>query len=150
MKIKIKTRVEGDFRSVAKAFDLQLFEYLVPPFTKVNIRAFTGSKKGDRVHVEFLFPLKTEWVSAITEDGESDQEVYFTDEGTTLPPGLGYWKHKHSVLKHESDSSIIVDDIEFKGSNKLLDYLLYIPLWITFSMRIPMYKRYFKKLAVND
>ena len=56
MKIKIKTEVEGNYRNIAAGFDLQLFEYLVPPFTKVKIKEFTGSKKGDRVHVQFIFP----------------------------------------------------------------------------------------------
>ena len=93
--------------------------------------------------------MKTEWISAITADGSNEHEVFFVDEGVKLPPGLGSWKHRHVIQKEGSDTSHIIDDIEFKGSNRILDYLLYLPLWITFSMRIPMYKRYFKKLSKN-
>lgn len=149
MKIKIKTEVKGNYKNIAAGFDLQLFEYLVPPFTKVKIKEFTGSKKGDRVHVQFIFPMKTEWISAITADGSDEHEVFFVDEGVKLPPGLGYWKHRHVIQKSGPHTSLIIDDIEFKGSNRILDYLLYLPLWITFSMRIPMYKRYFKKFSKN-
>jgi ligand-binding SRPBCC domain-containing protein len=145
MKIFLKTTVEGNYKTVASRFDLQLFEYLVPPFTKVNIETFTGSKKGDKVHVKFLFPLKAEWISDITEDGADDKQVYFVDKGRVLPPGLKYWEHKHIILRHTDNTSIIVDDIEFKGLNPLLSILLYIPLWLTFRLRKPLYKKFFKK-----
>jgi len=145
MKIYLKTVVEGDYKTVAARFDLQLFEYLVPPFTKVKIETFTGSKKGDKVHVRFLFPLKANWKSDIVEDGANEQEVYFVDEGTVLPPGLKYWRHKHVVQKHSDDTAVIIDDIDFKGLNSVLTVLLYLPLWITFRMRKPLYKRFFKK-----
>ena len=41
MKIYLKTVVEGDYKTVAARFDLQLFEYLVPPFTKVKIETYS-------------------------------------------------------------------------------------------------------------
>ena len=80
----------------------------------MEIVEFTGSKTGDKVHIRFVSPLKTEWISNITADYEDDKEAYFIDEGALLPPGLSYWKHKHIVRKLSEDESMIVDDITFK------------------------------------
>ena len=124
-------------------FDRDLFMALAPPFPKIELVSFTGSKKGDQVKIKFLAPVNTTWVSDITEHGEDAQQAWFVDEGTTLPYPLKSWKHRHIVHKIDENNSEIIDDITFEGTNKLISLLLYPALYIGFSQRKPIYRRYF-------
>ena len=145
MKINIETKVEGHFLDVYKAFDLQLFEFLKPKGAKMEIIDFTGSKKGDTVRIRFIRPVKTDWISEISEDFVGDDEAYFIDQGTILPWPLSSWKHKH-LISHESNThSIIKDQIEFKTISFILDYLIWPIMYIAFALRKPLYKKYFKR-----
>ncbi len=126
-------------------FDRQLFEALKPSLVDMEIVAFTGSQKGDRVHVRFNSPLRAEWISIITEAGENEQEAFFTDEGEKLPFPLTYWQHRHTVQKITEDSSFIIDDISFKGPNQLITYLLYPAIYLGFYPRKKIYQAYFGK-----
>ena len=143
MNIVLKTPVKGNYKEVMKRFDRDLFEVLLPKQGEVKIQEFTGSKKGDRVHLKFISPIKTEWVSDITEDGEDDQSSYFIDEGTQLPFPLTYWKHKHIVEKISEQESLIIDDISFKAGNPIFTLLLYPAIYLGFFPRKKIYKRYF-------
>jgi ligand-binding SRPBCC domain-containing protein len=105
---------------------------------------FTGSKKGDKVHLRFLSPIKAEWISEITEDGENEKEAYFIDEGVKLPFPLSSWKHKHVVRKITENSSYIIDDMTFEGINSFFTLFLYPALYIAFYPRKSIYKSYFK------
>lgn len=125
-------------------FDLRLFEALKPKGAKMEIVEFTGSKTGDRVHLRFLFPLKAEWMSEITDHGENEREAYFVDEGRILPPGIRYWKHRHVVEKVTDQESNIIDDIEFRSSNVIFTLFLYPALYFSFLQRKPIYRKYFK------
>ena len=145
MNIQLKTKVDGNYKAVMKQFDRQLFEALKPQNAKMEIVEFTGSKKGDLVHLRFLSPIKTEWISEIIEDGENEREAYFIDKGTKLPFPLSYWQHKHIVQKITEDTSYIIDDMTFKGSNFLLTLFLFPALYIAFYPRKSIYKSYFKK-----
>ena len=100
MNIQLKTKVDGNYKDIIKQFDRQLFEALKPKGAKMEIVEFTGSKKGDIVHLRFLSPIKAEWISKITEDNEDEKEAYFIDEGIKLPFPLSYWRHKHIVKKN--------------------------------------------------
>ena len=99
MNIQLKTKVEGNYKDIMNRFDRNLFEALKPKNAKMEIVEFTGSKKGDKVHLRFLSPIKAEWISVITEDGENEKEAYFIDEGTQLPFPISSWRHKHIVQK---------------------------------------------------
>lgn len=143
MNIQLKTKVSGNYKSIMARFDRQLFEALKPKQAKMEIVRFTGSKKGDVVHIRFLSPIKAEWVSLITEDGENEQEAYFIDEGEQLPFPLSYWRHKHIVQKIDADSAYIIDDITFKGPNGLLSILLYPAIYLGFYPRRKIYQSYF-------
>lgn len=145
MNIQLKTKVDGNYKDIIKQFDLELFEALKPKGAKMEIVEFTGSKKGDTVHLRFLSPIKTEWISKITEDHEDDKEAYFIDEGVKLPFPLSYWRHKHIVKKITEDTSYIIDDMTFKGPFSLITLLLYPALYIAFYPRGRIYKSYFKK-----
>ena len=143
MNIKLQTTVAGNYKDIMARFDRALFEALAPPQPKMEIVEFTGSKKGDRVHIRFASPLNIDWVSAITEDEINDQEAYFIDEGVQRPFTLSYWRHKHIVRKITEDTSCIVDDITFRGPNALVSYLLYPAIYLGFYPRKRIYRAYF-------
>ncbi len=147
MNIKIETEVNGHYLAVMEKFDLTLFEALKPKGADMEIVAFTGSKKGDRVHIRFRSPIKAEWVSLITEDGHNEKEAWFVDEGDTLPFPLSYWKHRHIVRKLSDTKSLIVDDITFKGPNKLMTALMSPGIYAGFYPRKKVYKRFFKEMG---
>ena len=143
MKVRFQTKVKGNYKDVIAAFDRKLFEALKPKMAKMEIVEFTGSKKGDRVHIRFTSPIKAEWISLITEDGADQSEAFFVDEGVKLPFPLTYWRHKPLVQKISEDSSYIIDDITFKAKNSLLTYLLYPAIYLGFAPRKKIYQQYF-------
>ena len=126
-------------------FDRKLFEYLLPANAEVNLVEFTGSTKGSRVHLDFVSPIKATWVSDITEHGENESETWFIDEGTVLPFGLKYWKHRHIIRRVTDDRSDIIDDITFKFGNAFLTTLLFPAVYLGFLPRSKQYKTYFGK-----
>lgn len=143
MNLQLSTTVRGNYKAVMARFDRDLFEALKPKQGEMEIVEFTGSKKGDRVHLRFLSPIKADWVSLITEDGADDQQAYFVDEGETLPFPLKYWRHRHIVEKITADTSRIIDDITFKGPNALMTLLLYPAIFLGFYPRKRIYRSYF-------
>ncbi len=143
LRITLQTEVSGNYRAVMNQFDRDLFEALTPPVGKLEVLKFTGSKTGDLVHLRFLSPLKAEWVSRITDHGETETEMYFVDEGEKLPPGLTYWRHKHIVRKIDSNHSLIIDQMDFRSYFYLLSLIIYPFLFFTFYPRKKQYKSYF-------
>ena len=143
MNIQLKTIVKGNYKAIMARFDRALFEALAPKVPAMEIVEFTGSRKGDTVHIRFLSPVKVEWVSRITEDAENKTEAYFVDEGVQLPFPLSFWKHKHIVRKITEDTSCVIDDITFKGPNGLVTLLLYPAIFLGFYPRKKIYKAYF-------
>lgn len=147
MNLKLKTPIKGNYIKVMNAFDLSLFEALKPPFGKMEIVEFTGSKKGDRVHIRFLSPVKAEWISDIIADEVTDDMALFVDVGSTLPWPLATWTHRHIVEKVDENNSIIIDDITFTASNFILTVLLYPAIFMGFYPRKRIYQEYFAKLS---
>lgn len=145
MNIRFETTVSGNFKEIMTRFDRKLFEALAPSFPKMEIVEFTGSRKGDRVHIRFQEPFRAEWISTITDHGSTASEAYFVDEGTRLPFPLSFWKHRHIVRKVTDSTSCIIDDITFKGPNKLISLLMYPALFLGFYPRKKIYKAYFGK-----
>lgn len=144
MRIVIKTEVNGYYKDVMDRFDLALFNALKPAIGHMEIVQFTGSSRGDVVHIRFLSPIKADWISDITEDGIDEYRAYFVDVGRVLPPGLKRWKHIHEVKRISESKSAIIDDIKYEGLNPLLTILLYPFLWGTFYSRKAKYRKYFK------
>ncbi len=144
MKLKIETDVRQDYRTVFAGFSRELFLALNPPFPPVELQKF-GMAKGDEVHILLKFGLfSQQWVSLITETGESETEIYFVDEGVSLPFFLKKWRHRHRILRRENGARII-DDITFEGRFPLLTYLLFPVLYAQFRYRSPVYRRFFGK-----
>ncbi len=147
MNLVLKTPVSGNYKKVMAAFDRRLFEALKPPVGKMVIKEFTGSQKGDKVHIQFLSPVKAEWISDIVEDEVTDQRAWFVDVGVKLPWPLATWTHRHIVERVDDQNSIIIDDITFTGSNFILSLLLYPAIFLGFYPRKKIYKDYFKNLV---
>lgn len=143
MNIKFETKVKGNYREVMDKFDRKLFEALKPKQGEMEIVEFTGSKKGDRVHIRFTSPIKAEWVSDIVEDYVGEDEAYFIDEGVQLPFPLSYWQHKHIVKKIDENTSLIIDDITYEARNWFLTKMMYPALYLGFAPRGKIYQAYF-------
>ena len=144
MNIRLSTKVDGNYKDIMRQFDRKLFEALKPSIGEMEVVAFTGSKKGDQVHVRFHSPIKAEWISDITEHGENETEAFFIDEGVKLPFPFSYWQHKHIVQKITDNTSYIIDDITFKGPNFIISWCLYPAIYLGFYPRKSIYKKYFK------
>jgi ligand-binding SRPBCC domain-containing protein len=143
MKIKIKTPIKGKMEDVYKRFDEKLFRFLTPSEKQMRVLHFGGSKKGDLIKLEFVWPVKGFWTCEITEVYESPMECYFTDEGALLPFGLKKWKHVHRVVK-AGENCIIVDDITFTTGNLLLDLIYYPVFFLGFYPRKILYRKFFR------
>ncbi len=143
MRICIKTQVEQDYQTVFAGFTRDLFLKLNPPFPPVKLLQFGGCKKGDQVELElnFIF-FKQRWLSDITEDKMTKEEIYFIDEGVKLPFFLKTWRHKHRLVRQENQT-IIIDDIQFTTPFLLMNYLLYPVLYLQFLYRKPIYRKLF-------
>ncbi|WP_027002500.1 SRPBCC family protein [Hugenholtzia roseola] len=145
MKLRLATRVNAPLSKVWEGFDATLFEALNPPFPKVRLLRFEGSQKGDWVEIELNFILfKTVWLSEITEQESLGEEIYFVDEGRKLPFPLRRWKHKHGLVAEQKGGTWIVDEIEYHSFSTLLDAFLYLPFYLQFAYRKPIYRRFFK------
>lgn len=145
MRIHLKTTVQQDFLTVFNAFDEKLFRRLSPPFPRLKLLRFDGSKPGDVVEVELQTGIKSfRWTSLIIEREVTDTEAYFIDQGQVLPPPLRYWHHKHLVTKSGS-GAIIHDIITYSTGHKLADLLLFPLMLAQFGMRKPVYRKVFGK-----
>ena len=143
MRIKVKTNVRATLAEVKDEFNQDLFLQLSPPFPKVGLQFFEGSRKGDLVSLELNFGLfKQTWISKIVEDGEEDGNWFFIDEGTQLPFFLKSWSHLH-VVESQSEGSLIIDDISYTTGTIFTDLVMYLLMLGQFLYRKPIYKRVF-------
>lgn len=143
MNFILKTQVAGNYLEVMKRFDLDLFEALKPVGAKMEVVQFTGSQTDDIVEIKFVWPIKASWISDITDHGSDDNQAYFIDEGRVLPFPLKSWKHKHIVEKVDDNSCTIIDDITFSSGWKILDIVMYLPVYFSFYHRKRIYRKYF-------
>lgn len=147
MKLTLQTYVGQPLRQVWVGFDRNLFDKLSPPFPPVEVVRFDGCLKGDVVQLRLNFLLfKQDWISLITDQQETVDEIYFIDEGTKLPFFLSYWHHRHRLLRDSNGGTIIIDDITFRTPTRLTDFLFYPLLWLQFAYRKPIYRRIFSEL----
>lgn len=145
MKLQLATKVGQSAQEVWEGFNEELFLKLAPPFPKVKLLQFDGSKKGDKVGLElnFIF-FRQKWISDIVENGENDGEIFFIDKGVVLPFFLKKWQHRHIIRKLDQGAEI-VDDIDFSTGTIITDFLMFPGLFLQFLYRKPVYKRIFSK-----
>ncbi len=117
---------------------------LKPSFLRLVVDRFDGCARGDEIHLRTGIPgLLQPWVSVITEDALTEDSWLFVDEGKSLPFPLREWKHRHEVKRTNKGTSEILDEIEYSSGNRLLDFVLYAPLVLVFSVRAPVYRKVF-------
>ena len=146
MHLTLRTAVAQSPAQVMAGFTRELFVALAPPFPKLRVVRFDGSRTGDHVEIELDTLVKRlPWTSLITDDGQlPNGTLFFIDEGQQLPPPLRYWRHRHLMEPGPNGSCIIVDDLEYRTASKVLDVLLYPAMWAQFAWRQPIYRRWFK------
>jgi len=143
MKIHLETLVKQDFKTVWQGFTKELFLALTPPYTPVEVIRFDGCKKGDEIHLEIQFFLfKQAWHSIVTEQVETDDEIYFIDEGVKLPFFLSYWHHKHRILK-QTEGTLLIDEITFESMHGFGSLSTYPALYLQFASRQAIYRQWF-------
>jgi ligand-binding SRPBCC domain-containing protein len=143
MKIRLHSIVNCSFETVSGDFGRELFEYLLPPGLIAKLIRYDGSKPGNIIHIQFNFPFPSHWVSIITDETKDNKKYVFVDEGKRLPFGLKKWKHIHSVIKRDDNTTEIIDDMNFETSSKILNFLAYPVLFLSFFSRKWQYKKYF-------
>ncbi len=144
MKLFFETNVLSPLDHVVSSFNLELFQKLSPPLTKMKIVQFDGCLKGDEVkfYMSFL-GVEQYWHSLILDDYKSPNEVYFIDIGKDLPWPFKAWHHKHIMRKIDEKQTVIIDEIEFECNSELLT-LVFRPLLIGyFYYRKMIYKKVF-------
>ncbi len=144
MNITIPISVGRSVQEVWEGFNENLFLALNPPFPPAKLLRFDGSMKHDEIHIElnFIF-FKQTWISTITDQMASPNEIYFVDEGKKLPFFLRYWRHKHRIVKNGNGATII-EEITYKTPSLITDYLLYPLMYLQFIYRKPIYQKIFK------
>lgn len=145
MRIVINSPVNASFEKVSEDFGEDLFTFLLPPKFIAGLVAYEGSTPGSKVHIRFKFPLPTDWISIIKSEEKTNGKYVFVDEGEKLPFGLKSWKHIHSIVKAGEQSTEIIDDMNFSTGLKLFDLFIYPVLYLSFSPRKKLYKKYFEK-----
>jgi ligand-binding SRPBCC domain-containing protein len=129
---------------VFQAFDINLFMKLKPPFSSLIINRFDGCNKGDIVNIDIkLFGCLNNWVSEIIDSNISESEAYFIDSGKILPSPIKKWIHKHTIKK-SLNGCVIIDDIRYETSGKIIDFLIFPFLYLAFYLRKSAYRKYFK------
>lgn len=146
MRICFKTPVKGNYQDVLAGFDRELFEALAPPLIRMDLIQFDGSQTGNKVHLKLkiLGIFSQEWIVKITQDGVTNKQAWFVDEGRRLPSMIRSWEHSHIIEKNGEDS-IIIDDIHVVASSNLMAFFVYPTMYLQFLWRKPIYKRYFKE-----
>jgi ligand-binding SRPBCC domain-containing protein len=151
MKFRISTLVDKYYLDVKKGFNADLLSTLSPPFPPVKLLRFDGSEVGDLVTLELnLILFKQIWISKITEAGTTEDEYFFVDEGVKLPFFLGWWKHRHRIVRIDERRSEIRDEITYSGRFRLLTPFLYPILYLQFLFRRPIYRRVFSATNAAD
>jgi ligand-binding SRPBCC domain-containing protein len=144
MNFIIKTAVGSTTKEAVMAgFTSDLFLKLAPPFPKLKLLRYDGCEKGHEVHLQMDFLLyKRNWISVITENGVTETEFYFVDEGTLVPAPIKNWKHKH-IIRQLGNSVEIEDNVTYSCGNMIIDKLIFLPIFFLFLYRKPIYKNYF-------
>jgi ligand-binding SRPBCC domain-containing protein len=145
MNLLFKTPIRRPVEVIKEGFNRDLFLNLAPSLIPFQLKRFDGCVKGDEVHVE-VGPgfFKQEWISLIASSETNASGWSFMDEGKVLPWPLKSWKHHHRVDKLSPSESLIVDDIHYRTSSVVLDFLIKPFLWSVFAIRPRRYKKFFK------
>ena len=74
-----------------------------------------------------------------------EEKYVFVDTGEKLPFGLKQWEHIHTIKKTGDNSTVIIDDMSYSSGIRLFDLFIYPVLFLSFSPRKTLYKKYFER-----
>lgn len=144
--IEISTEVKNSIQNIKNGFNKSLFKKLTPPGVKVDLLRFDGCSQGDEVHLSIsnLLMKEAKWISLISEEVQTSEMWKFVDVGKVLPWPLKTWEHHH-IVKMVNDKVYIVDQIQYSCGNSILEVLFYLPLYLQFYYRKPIYRKEFNQ-----
>lgn len=144
MRIYFETTVKQDKETVFEQFNVELFQQLTPPLTRVELIRFDGCRVGDTVEINIhsLF-IKQHWISKVVEFHEGDTEIYFIDKGHKMPWPVTFWRHKHIIREIENGTQVI-DDVKMETVNRVTGWLFYPFMWLAIAYRKKVYKKRFR------
>ncbi len=120
-----------------------LFKALSPPFPAAKLKTFGGTTVGAKVELDLQFGLWTShWQSIVTEQVVGPEACWFVDEGTILPLGMTYFRHKHHLIASSPTTTTICEDITLAGGNWLITMVNYLGFLGQMQMRGSVYKGY--------
>lgn len=141
----VKHRVPHPMHSVWALFTRDLFLALAPAWPRLQVHVFEGCYPGNRVELSLNFGLfQAEWKGRVTQQGESEQEIQFTDVALQPPLGLSYWQHTHRLIRLSEQETLLVEDIYLQGRNPLMTALLWLAFWGQMRLRGSAYRAYFR------
>lgn len=144
MKLYFEAQVKTNVVEIKNGFNQDLFLKLKPPGMVLKLERFDGCEKGNEVHLKMGLPGALQsWISEITDSSQGDDFWQFIDEGKVLPKPFTYWKHIHRVEKINDGQSRISDSIEYHCKSQLTEKVLWLPLWLSFSIRPGVYRKVF-------
>jgi ligand-binding SRPBCC domain-containing protein len=120
-----------------------LFEALSPPFPKAKLIAFGGTEVGAVVKLDLDFGLWTShWESIVTEQFITDTACWFIDQGSILPLGLSYFRHRHLLTATGPNQTTIAEEITLAGNNWFTTQINLIGFKGQMQARGPIYTKY--------
>ena len=144
MKLSFHCPLEYPSEFIVNNFNESLFRSLAPPFPRLILHRFDGTRKGDKVELSLdFFFFKWNWSSLITESEQTETGLKFVDEGTILPPFLSYWHHTHTIGKNQN-TCFIRDEIQFEAGKYWPSFLVMFMVWIQMAPRKFLYRKYFR------
>jgi len=151
VKFTVSTQIHGiSPGEVYRVFNYDLLWALSPPFAKPKAVLYEGNRPGHRMVFRLVTPLGTKhWAGRVTEEGHTENEIYFVDEGEQMPFGLSLWRHKHRIIK-TGWGTLLRDEVRFEGRNALLTVLLFPVLYAQFIYRKPLYAKSIRRLLAQE
>ena len=139
-RLVIKTKVKGSPKKIYSRFNKDLLLKLTPPIMDMEVTRFDGNNIDDQIHiVTNIFGLYQSWQNEIIEFYETENEVYFIDQGILIPDPLKSWRHKHIIIKKDELHSMIIDQVFYTTGSKIIDKLLYPIIFALMYYRKPIY-----------
>lgn len=150
MKFSINSRVRGfSPQQIIEVFDFDLLRELSPPLMKPHALIYEGNRPGSRIHFRLATPSGVKnWIGKIDGYGESENEIWFSDEGIEIPFGIKTWKHKHRLMKTDY-GTIIRDEVEVEFIRPWTALFKLPGIWLQFIYRKTLYEKIITRRLKN-
>ena len=130
---------------VVKSFHNRNFIQFLTIMQPIKINSWKGIEDGMQADFSFWF---FGWKNMSVEHVNYDygrEHLYFEDIGVELPFGIDNWRHKHSIDFHHK-GTIITDEVIFEHEDSIKEYLIYIIMYLSISLRKLTYRIWFYRI----